>query len=241
MLRQGHTVALYCYRKPAGVPYGVELCDASEILPESAIIRHRSGSVSLFSNWFRYVLQRRELGTWVDSDVYLLRPLDSSQPVLIGEQEPGCLNGSVLRLPGDHPVLEQLIGLFEKDSIPPWLPPRSRLAAAIRRAWSGSANLSRMPWGVAGPEALTALGRPCGLLSVAEPPETFYPVRWQDAAIVTDPAIGLEDVTTSRTVALHLWNERIKSFKDSPAQAGSILARLQVEGSFGGDKQASGS
>ena len=42
----------------------MELRDAAEILPESRIIRHKTGSVALFANWFRYELQRRGLGTW---------------------------------------------------------------------------------------------------------------------------------------------------------------------------------
>src|SRR5687768_2878830 len=64
VLRQGHRLALYCYREPIGVPDGVELRDAAEILPEHRIIRHKTGSVALFANWFRYELQRRSLGTW---------------------------------------------------------------------------------------------------------------------------------------------------------------------------------
>jgi hypothetical protein len=32
------------------------------------------------------------------------------------------------------------------------------------------------------------------------------------------------------TVTVHLWNERIKHFKEKPAPKGSFLARLQQEG-----------
>src|SRR5689334_5913692 len=76
VIRQGHRLVLYCYRRPAGVPEEVELKDAATILPESSVFYHRKGSVALFADWFRYELQRRGSGTWVDTDVYLLRPLD---------------------------------------------------------------------------------------------------------------------------------------------------------------------
>ena len=236
-LRQGHSVALYCYARPAGVPDGVEVRDAADILPEERIIRHRSGSVSLFSNWFRYELLRRGLGTWLDTDAYLLRPLESRRPYLIGAYEPGKLNGGVLRMPADSPLLPPLIALFEERSVPEWLPFRARLASHWRLRTRGSSGLSRMPWGCTGPEALTALARRQGLAAEAVPPEILYPVRWQDAEWIRDPAARLEDRTTAATVSIHLWNERIKHFKDAPAPAGSFLARLQAEGAAAAARQ----
>src|SRR4051812_12851319 len=82
MLRVGHPVTLYCYQEPAGVPEGVQLADAREVLAEELIIRHHSGSVSLFSNRFRYELQRRAAGTWVDLDHYCLAPIPGTDPYL---------------------------------------------------------------------------------------------------------------------------------------------------------------
>ena len=229
-LRHGHRAVLYCYSAPEGVPAGVELRDAAEILPAERIIRHRSGSVSLFSNWFRYELLRRGLGTWVDGDAYLLKPLESSRPYLIGECEPGRVNGAVLRMPSDSPLLPPLLALFEERTVPAWLPWRSWLAAQWRLRTRGRSGLARMPWGSAGPEALTALARRTGLIGEAVPPHILYPVRWQDAGWVRDPAARLEERISPATVVVHLWNERIKHFKDAPAPEGSFLARLQAEG-----------
>jgi hypothetical protein len=80
VLRQGHELAPYCHRRPAGMPAGVEMRDASAILPEDRIVRHRAGSASLFANWFGYELLRQRLGTWIDADIYLLEPLDEDSP-----------------------------------------------------------------------------------------------------------------------------------------------------------------
>src|SRR5262245_41766923 len=117
--RQGHRLVLWCYEEPRHVPDGVELADAAEILPRHRLIRHRSGSVSLFSNLFRYELQRRGLGTWLDCDVYLLKPLDGESPYLLVEEVPGTINSAVLRTPPDSPLLPPLIALFEERIVPP--------------------------------------------------------------------------------------------------------------------------
>jgi hypothetical protein len=230
VLRHGHPLALYCYRPPAGVPAGVELRDAAEILPESRIIRHETGSVALFANWFRYELQRRGLGTWLDTDAYLLKPLESERPYLMGEFEPGRINNGLIRFPPDSPLLPPLIALFEEKTVPSWLPVRARAAAWWRLRTTGRSGLSRMPWGSAGPQALTAIARDKGLAHLAEPPEVLYPARWQDADWIRDPAVRLDDVITERTVSIHVWNERIKHFKEAPAPPASFLARLQHEG-----------
>lgn len=230
VLNQGHPLALYCYAEPAGVPDGVELRDASAIIPEHGIIRHRTGSHALFSNWFRYELQRRQAGTWVDCDLYLLAPLDGASACLFGEEGPGQINTGVLRLPPDSPLLPPLIALFEERSVPPWLPLRSQMAAQLRLWRRGRSGLASMPWGSAGPKAFSYLARRHGMSRFALPPDTFYPAPWQDALWITDPGRTLDDVVTPRTVAVHLWNERIKQVKDLPAPPGSFLARLQEEG-----------
>ncbi|HEY0148992.1 MAG TPA: hypothetical protein VGB70_08295 [Allosphingosinicella sp.] len=233
VLRQGHTVALYCYHVPEGVPGGVELREAAGILPEADIVRHRSGSVSLFSNRFRYELQRRGLGTWVDTDIYLLKPLDGECPYLMGEEAPGVINTGVLRLPPDSPLLAPLLEIFKEKTVPRWLPLRARAAAWWRLRTRGRSGVADMPWGSAGPRALTALAQHFGLAHLAEPAEVLNPAPWQDAGWVRDPARRLEDMVTERTVAVHLWNERIKRFKNAPAPAGTFLARLQAEGAAG--------
>src|SRR5688500_1370812 len=72
VLRQGHEMALYCYEEPEGVPEGVNLLDAEEIIPRREIVRSPGGGASFFSNRFRYELQRQGRGTWIDCDLYLL-------------------------------------------------------------------------------------------------------------------------------------------------------------------------
>lgn len=231
VLRQGHPLHLFCYDPPEGVPDGVSIVDAAQVLPRSEVIRYRSGSVALFSNRFRYELLRREAGTWIDSDVYLLQPLDGTRDYLVGEQAPGELGTAVLRLPPGSQLLEALIEPFAEKSVPSWLPWRiARLAAHARMLLTGRTGVAAMPWGTTGPNGLTALARP--LLAEIDPlpPAILYPVHWREADWIARPETSIEDVVAPQSVAVHLWNEKVKHLKDLPAAPGSFLARLHLEG-----------
>lgn len=229
-LTQGHAITLYCYRPVEGVPDGVEVADAAAIVPEDRVVRHRNGSPSLFSNLFRYTLQQRGLGTWIDCDLYFVAPLDHPKRDLFGWQDSRTVNNAVLRLPPDSPILKPLISIFDEREVPPWLNSIERAAATRRLHESGRTGISDMPWGSAGPNALTALLRQTGLLRNALPEAAFYPAPPIRAGWIRSPLIPLDRMTRQGTIAVHLWNELIKGFKDDPAPPGSFLSRLHEEG-----------
>lgn len=241
VIDQGHDVALYCYGQVRGIPRGVEIRDAAAIIPRQSIIRHRSGSFALFSDWFRYELQKRALGTWIDTDVYLLAPLDMNRPYLFGRQvvdkpsvfglrQRESINGGVLRLPPNSPMLAPLLQQFESGRTPDWVPWAIYLKARLKERLGGKGDLSSLPWGTAGPFALTAVARRFGLSDKALPSDVFNPVPWYQAEWIRDPGVDLESMITERTIGVHLWNDLIKGFKDVPAPKGSFLQRLQQEG-----------
>ena len=149
-LADAHDLALYCYGAVEGIPAGIEIRDAGELLPESAVFRHRSGSYAFFSDWFRYELLLRGAGTWIDTDVYLLGPLDPKPRHYFGEQAPGVLNNAVLRLPAESPLLADLLAPFEGKT-PKWLRGRDYMTAGIRKWLSGSADPALLRWGTTGP------------------------------------------------------------------------------------------
>lgn len=228
----GHEVILYCYEPPAGIPSGVELRDAAEILPQSQIIRHRNGSPSLFSNRFRYELMHQGEATWIDCDLYFVAPLPHVDGYLMGEQGGGTINGAVLRLPADSGLLASLRELFEERIVPPWLAWRSRLVARWRLLTTGRSGLAQMPWGSAGPEALTWLAAKHGVVDRAQPKEWFYPVHWTEADWICNPSRKLDEMIGPETVAVHLWNERLKPYDLASAPAGSFAAQLRDEGAL---------
>ncbi|HEY5724063.1 MAG TPA: glycosyltransferase [Allosphingosinicella sp.] len=229
VIRQGHEMALYCYEEPEGVPEGVLLLDAEEIVPRLEIVRPAGGGASLFSNRFRYELQRQGKGIWIDCDLYLVAPLDFERPHLFGWQSDDLINTAVFRCPPDSPLLGPLLGQFEGRKVPAWVSRRSRIAAHLRSIGSGKVDVGALPFGTTGPHALTAIARETGLSVEALPIETFYPVAWQDSAWIADPETRLEDRIGPGTVAVHLWNEQIKGIKDGDAPPGSFLARLREE------------
>jgi hypothetical protein len=229
LLRQGHALTLYCYRDPGGVPAGVTVRDASAILPEQRLFRHRNGSPGMFADWFRYELLRQGRGTWVDLDLYFLAPLNADRPYLFGLQEPGVINNAVLRIPSDSTLLARLLRVFEESRSPPWLTAREKFEAGWKRI-KGEHGASRLPWGATGPRALTALARELDLVEWALPQTVFYPVPWQKARWIADPSIPLETVVTDRTVAVHLWNQCIAPLKQARPLSGSFLERLVAEG-----------
>ena len=207
---------------------GVALADASEILPETAMLRYRNGSPALFSNRFRYELQRRGKGIWLDSDVYLIRPLPHLLP-LFGRQDNVLLNSAVLWLQQDCEMLEPLLALFDERHVPSWLPFAARMSAHVRRFVSGRVGLERLPWGATGPLALSALAERFGVLADALPPQLLYPVPWSEAEWIFDPHQRLEHKVTPETLAVHLWNELIRRRKDEEPASGSFFERLHRE------------
>jgi hypothetical protein len=223
-------VALYCYREVAGVPEGVELRDAAPILPFSSIPKTWSNRSDLYSDLFRYHVQRRGLGTWLDLDVYLLAPLDMQRPYLFGEYAPRKINGAVLRMPPDAPILAPLLEQFEKGVRITCLPFLAQLPTLYRKMTMGISHLPKTPFGSTGPFAITGLAPRYGLSREALPQEVFYPVHWRSAGWIVDPANRLEDLITERTVAIHLWNECIRGYKHSEPPEGSFLERLHQEG-----------
>jgi hypothetical protein len=229
VLRQGHPVTLWAYEPPAGIPSGVDVADANLIVSRDRIIRHRSGSVALFTNWFRYELQRQEKGLWLDCDFYLLKPIPDDEQILTF-QAPGVLNNAPLRLPPGSPLLPPLIEIFAERQVPEWLPMPARIAARWRLWRSGRAGVERMPWGSAGPHAITWLAKKHDLMRRASPPETFHPYHWTEASWIHDPRRRLDEKITPNTLGVHLWSNVINGFKDRPAPEGSFLARLQAEG-----------
>ncbi len=231
VMAQGHHLVLYTYDEVAGVPEGIEQRDATEILPRSAIVRHKSGSVALFSDHFRFELQRRGLGLWLDADTYLLAPLDYPHGAhVFGWNEPDWLGAGVLQLPEDSLIVAEVLSLFERPYVPRWLRWQDRLRSHAKAVLAGGVTLGDLPWGVAGPIALTGLARKHGVIGEAQPRATFYPFDYAEGAWIFDPARSLEEWITPQTRAIHLYNHMIAPRKAEAAAPGSFMARLQAEG-----------
>jgi len=201
---------LHCYQRPKDTPEGVEIADAGKLLPESQLIRHKeSGSYALFSDLLRYRLLREGCGLYVDCDVFCVRPIED-EDYIFGWSTQKAINGAVLKLPPESPMLDDLCKIGD-GFVPPWSNARYRLRMKLRRMFGGSApTLEELPWGSAGPTALTWYATCHGVDHLAKSKEIFYPLGSKEMALLFDPERSIDDLITPHTATVHLYNEYFK-------------------------------
>jgi len=210
---RGHNLTLYCYRD-IDVPTGVQLRNANEILPETSIFYYEkgpgAGSISAFSNVFRYKLLADRGGWWVDVDVLCMSDNLPEQDIAFGWESKGLLGTAILKLPLGHSLPAQLF--------------RSAMDIVSERG-------RELEWGEIGPRLFLRLVSECDLLPLASPATAFYPIEWTEAHLMLLPEHrdALLERTTNSTF-LHLWNEvfRRGNFDLSKPPAGSFLSTIFV-------------
>jgi hypothetical protein len=237
-LANGHEYHLYVYDTPDGVPEGTVLKDANEIIPRDRIWRYKQegffkGSISGFSEQFRYNLLHRRGGWWVDSDVVCLRPFDHPGEVVIAssyEGRHGVLPCTfVLKFPAGGPCTEYLVKTADR-------PDPDQI---------GCLEI--------GPMLVQKMVRELGLQSCTAPPHHFAPLNWRGLAfrLVYKPApwnlrsayryfywrwhwVFHPDSAPGRirrsSYGVHLWNEFWRNLgldKNETYASGCLYERLK--------------
>lgn len=157
MVANGHRVTLYSYvPDPEGLPAGVEVADAAQILPAREIFTYKkTGSYATFADWFRIEMIARTGKVWLDTDIALMRPFDSPEAYFFlggphrnyGEM----VNNCVLKYPSDSDLARALCGYFAHPArLLRFVPWHSAVRLTLRRALSGHWALSRFRWGAFG-------------------------------------------------------------------------------------------
>lgn len=107
-IQQGHIFHLWAYENiQTELPAGVIIEDANQILPSEAVFRYRSankyghgkGSVSGFSDIFRYKLLYMKGGWWTDMDVTCLKPLNATTRYFFRKHHQLQMVGNVMKVP----------------------------------------------------------------------------------------------------------------------------------------------
>ena len=206
----GHDFILYSYDH-VDVPAGVELRDATEFFPRDRVFFYSSGpgagSVSAFSNVFRYRLLHDRGGWWVDADVVCLSDAVPEADIVLGWQDRSrdLIGSAVLKLPCEHHLVAELYRMAEK-------------------MWSD------VEWGQAGPDLITQLVKREGLEWLVMEASVVYPLAPADAIHALMPAhTGAIWEKASGAAFFHLWNEvlRRSSVLDAVAPPrGSFLHEL---------------
>jgi hypothetical protein len=206
----GHRYALYTYQR-RDVPAGVELRDASAILPEARVFRYGPhagagrGSVAVFGNLFRYHLLHQTGDWWVDTDVICLSDTVPADEIYVGVEEDGLVGNAILKFPAGHGLVAQLRDVAEGAG-------------------------QDVAWGATGPRLLTRVLQDHNLMHLAHPQPSAYPIQHLDALHLLIPA--RRDTVRERVRGapfLHMWNEVFRRAVILPwvaPPAGSFIADL---------------
>ena len=236
-MAQGHQFKLHSYtpEKLRGVPRGVEVCDASDVMPKEMLISYAEceNGVALGANLWRYHMLAQGLGAWCDLDLVFLKPLDLSKEYILGWEYEGWINNAVLYAPKNSQFVKDLFDLTKPNVRPPWYGPRRSLYFYLRRWRRGYLGLEDMPWGTYAAGLVTHIVKTRQLQAFVESPDVFYPVRWGEARVVYDDARIVDAKITDKTRTVHLWHSRLGELVSSPPPPGSWMgeqcARYDVE------------
>lgn len=212
-MRNGHPVHLYVYEEPRGVPHGVRVMNAADILPRSELFLHRRrNSIAHFADWFRYRLLFDRGNLWADTDMVCLQPFDYVNPVVFAWQDERYLNNAVLGLPPGDALAKWLASSCEHPNrMLPYDDLRTRLMK-VKRRLKGTGR-EHVRWGDTGPYGLTNAARHLGYTEHALPKEHFYPIRFEDHHVLFQSAPPGGGLSFNGSRAVHLWNQLIEAGK----------------------------
>ena len=208
-LNVGHPFTLYSYapEKLRGVPDGVELGDANEVVPYGALARYFDGGwAALGTDFFGYAMQAKGVGTWVDLDLYFIRPIDFHETYVFGWEHESSINGAVLRLPPDSGMVRELLEIPHLNWRPPFYGPRKSAIYYWTRLRQGDLRPENYRWGTFGPHILTYLAKKYGVAKQAKGRCVFYPVKHREAKLLCGPPEAVQSRLTHETRTVHLWH-----------------------------------
>lgn len=219
-LAQGHEFRIFSYEPGSlkGVPDGVEVRDAAEVMPREKMISYAEceNGVALGANLWRYYLLQKGLGFWCDLDLVFVRPFDFEQPYVLGWEYDGWINNAVMFAPADSQFVKDLFELTIPNVRPPWFGPRRSLNFYWRRWREGYLGLEDMPWGTYSAGLVTHIVKTRHLERYVCRPDVFYPVRWGEARLIYADAAVVEEKIEPDTRTVHMWHSRLGELKSVP-------------------------
>jgi hypothetical protein len=221
----GHKVDLWSYERIGNIPAGVQLRDASEVMPKSMCVwNKKKNSPGVGADIFRILLQKQNRGCYIDCDMLFLKQMADAEYIFC-EDGNDLVNNAVLKLPPDCPVIDQVLELAASDPIIlPWWSRKRRLRQRLKSYIGWEMKIDALPWIALGPRALTYFLEQHNLRHHALPGTVFYPVPSTRAADVLTPGAAVHERITNKTVAVHLWNNQLGQRKYAPPPIGSFVA-----------------
>ena len=181
-LQNGFQYNLYVYDEVKNIPSGVNVLDANDILPDSAIWYYgkgfNKGGVTGYSCEFRYKFFSNHSGLFVDTDIILLKSLDLNKKYIFISE---------LNEDGDTIATNSLI-YSQSRCLDIWLEALDDISYR---------NKDRLRHGEVGPILLNNLVNKHKLEKYVLPPNAFCSINWFetnkliDGTQLPDDAIGL--------------------------------------------------
>ncbi len=225
-LEHGHDITLFTTQAVTGIPTGVTVCDAGDILSSQTILRHhKTGSAALHSDIFRYAMLAKTDLMWVDTDVLCLRPYHPSSPYVFGYEDERTINGAVLRLPQNSLALQQLLR-YQPDTYgyPPFFSTERKIRYWLKNGGK-TPHISRWPWGAIGPKGLTHHLRDSGEIQQAQAQNAFYAISASEITQLTRSGGLSRSALSTDVYYLHLWGKELRASMQTQAlEIGSFLA-----------------
>lgn len=215
-VKQGYAFELYCYSVPDGVPAGVVIKDAKEIVPADKLIEFQN--TANFSDYFRWTVLYEKGGWWVDMDVYCLRRFNIAQEYVFSSQlTPGRDH--------DEPNCQVVRAAVVHSEVMRWLKERvERMDTRVN------------DWSELGPKGAVEAVKRFDLQKYVMPHAAFCPLHYFEAPNNLFGYGSNSNGFDSSNYGVHLWNEEIRrSGKNKEGfYPQSLYERLQRE-SGGGD------
>lgn len=233
----GHDVLLYHYGKVTGVPDGVVMADANDILPRTNFLKHeRTGSPALHSDLFRYrMLEKSDHTIWADTDAYCMKKFKTKNGHFYGWESEKHINGGVLGLPQDCDTLGELLEYTRDEfAIPTWYGDDYTRELEEKRDAGTPVHASEQPWGVWGPHAVSHFLHKTGEAKYALPQTGLYPFTFKDRRKMLKPRFDTTGYITDDTYSVHLYGRRmrrrlVEAEKDGKPHPQSLLGKLLVK------------
>ena len=225
-LSVGHPFTLYSYTPESlcNVPSGAEVRDAREVESYDRLSRYLEGGWgALASDFFRYALQAKGLGYWVDLDVYFLKGIDFQDEYVFGWENRKSINGAVMRLPRDCEMLRELREIKHINWRPPFYGFRKTALFYWERLTKGDIHPEKYRWGTFGPAMLTHLSKKYAVLGRAKDRAIFYPIRHCEVELFYGPPESVERRFTEETRTVHLWRSVLGDAAKLSPPPGSYL------------------
>ena len=188
----GHEFHLYTYDKIKNVPKKCIIKNGDKIIPKKEIFYYTknatkdgksAGSVSAFSNMFRYKLLYDKGGYWVDMDMVCLKQFDfDSEYVFSSERYKGkqIINAGVIKCPLKSDFAKYCYEISKKK------------------------DKEKLKWGEIGPKLVRQSIYKYDLLKYVQKPDIFCPIYYNELNKFILPN---KFKINEKWYGIHLWNE----------------------------------